>query len=208
MARTIIETATDLLSLSRFVFEIRAPFEALSDEETKAFNGIIADAVDAVRTDANLPVLPQRARVILEIRNNDGVLNYEDDPFCLAFDGLTSRTTAVFFASARSDLRSFVFTEPLPITILNEPISDEGIEGRLTAKAAMALNNYYQVSYRRGIFADSNVVGDLRSLAILRARAIFDGTVSVPDRSRSAYERILERVRYEGILPQSFETVG
>ena len=208
MPRSIIEKPTNLLSLERFCFEVRTSLQALSDEEADAFTDIIGDAVAAVQIDANLPILPTLSKVVLEIRDRDGVINYTEDPYCLNFTGTTSPSAAVFYTDTIGDFRARVFTQPLAITILNEPIQDNAAKGRLTAKAETSLNTYYQINYRRGVFTDHNSVGDLRSLAILRARAIFDGTVSVPERSRSAYERILERVRFEGILPATLENVS
>ena len=205
MPREIIQRATDLLTLERLTFELRLPPESLDDSERDALTDIITDAVDAVRVDSNVPVLPEMASVILELWRTDGVLNYTGDPYAFRFfDNDPLRT-----ASSQERAFAGVYDQPVPFTPANQPSDDTAPVGALTGFIPGSdYRGYKKLYYWRGLLTTSKIRGDLRSMSILRARAIFDGVVSVPERSRSAYERLLERVRFEGLLPESFESLG
>ena len=207
MPRPIISTADDILTLSRFAFEIRTPLSSLDTEETEAMTSMVEDAVDAVRLDSNIPLLPEYASVLISSRITDYIV-YSDDPFALGF--VKSRHPFTYSETRRQAMAG-LFNNNLVTTPTNEPINDDARLGLLSAsldspKPANA--SVVRLEYRRGLFEGDARIGDIRSMVILRARAIFDGTVSVPDKSRSAYERLLDRVRFEGLLPQSFERIG
>ena len=203
MPRSIIETATDLLSMDRLQFELRIPADSLDTAETAAFNDIITDAVDAVRIDSNIPILPEMAAYVVELRGTD-VFNYSLDPFALNFDG----PAPVHTFSTETKLKAGLFDKVVNFQAVNQAINDNSPIGKLTGYTDVNFNGIYRFTYRRGLIAEAKVIGDLRSMAVLRARAIFDGVVSAPERSRSAYERLLERVRYEGLLPDGLEILG
>lgn len=203
MPKQIINQPTDLLSLDRLKFELRIPADSLDSAETAALNDIIIDAVDAVRLDSNIPILPEMAAYTTELRGTD-VFSYTADPFALNFDG----SAPVHTATTDTKRKAGIFDKSINFTAANEPVRDNSPIGFLSGYTDVNFNGVYQFTYRRGLFADAKAKGDLRSMAVLRARAIFDGVVSAPERSRSAYERLLERVRYEGLLPADLEILG
>lgn len=59
---------------------------------------------------------------------------------------------------------------------------------------AQPLGGVFGLYYERGILSDSELLGQLRAMTILKARAAYDGMAFVPETGRSAYERILVRV--------------
>lgn len=206
MPRKILESPTDLLTLDRLQFELRIPPDSLDQAETDALGDIIADAVDAVRLDANVPILPEMAAVELRFRSGSGALVY-NDTYALDFDS----TNPVAYATTDDNEAAGYFDQQLAdFTPQNQPINEGSPVGFLSGFSAGGFEGRYtyQILYRRGLFADSKLRGDLRSMAVLRARAIFDGVVSAPEKGRSAYERLLDRTRFEGVLPDSFRVIG
>lgn len=207
MPRSIIETATDLLPLSRLFFEIRLPPDNASENETNSLRGVIEDAVDAVSADSYIPIVPEMASVKLDGRRS-GVINYTDDPFALNF----AEINALQSASSQNNLRAGLFDTNLEYTPVNQPINDNAPVGEMSAILMQATGPSYanaiKLTYRRGLLLNSKSIGNLRTLAILKARSIWDGTITVPDKTKSAYERVLEKTRFEGILPDTFNRLG
>lgn len=204
--RNIIRNPTDLLSFERMLFELRIPNNTLDQSETDAINDIIKDAVDAVSVDTNIPILPENASVIIEFYNRYGVLKYDKDPFVLNF---IRESHPIKYATTEQKLNANIFDGNIEFNLGNEPINEDSLIGFLSGfQTATDFNGTYQINYIRGLISDNNKIGDLRSMTILRARGIFDGVVSVPEKKRSAYERLLERTRFEGLLPDGFEIRG
>ena len=210
MPRQIIQRPTDLLPLNRFLFEIRLSRDNVSESETEAFNQVIDDAVEAVASDSNVPITPSTASVVMP--RGEAVLgnyiSYFSDPFSLNF--IRTRHP-VYYATSRNAVIAGVFENQVVLTPTNETINDEDSVGVLSASIdggipsnAVAL----KIEYVRGLVLSSKRIADLRTLSILKARTIFDGTTSVPDHNRSAYERILSKVRYEGVLPETYRQTG
>lgn len=210
MPRQIVNQPSDILELNRFLFEIRLSPETVSESETASFTQIIDDAALAVGADANVPIVPETASVVLSYR--DAVLrnyiSYFSDLFALDF---IKNRNPIHYATNREAVAAGVFADALVVTPANEPVNDEASVGVLSARIDGGLPSNavaIKIDYRRGLFQDSSRIADLRTLTILKARMIFDGTLSVPDHSRSAYERVLSKVRYEGALPESFARTG
>ena len=209
MPKNIIEQPEDLLPLDRLLFELRYPADSVSDTEADSLRDIIKDAVGAVAYDASVPILPEIASVAYSKRVvNSGFISYGTDPFALNF---ISTRHPVAYATSTAEADAGVYENILNIEAVNEPINEPASVGVLSAKVQGGLPSnaqFIQITYRRGLFADSDRVSELRTLAILKARSIYDGVVSVPDHSRSAYERVLAKARYEGALPLSFNRLG
>ena len=211
MPRNIIEAATELLPLDRMLFELRIPPDNTDPSESSSIESIIVDAVGAVAADTEIPIMPETASVVLypsSIGIARNYIIYESDPFALNF---IKTRHPVNYATTREQSLAGVYSGQLQVTPTNEPIDDNATSGLLSASIEGSLPanaRFIQLTYKRGLFADSHKISELRTMSILKARSIFDGTISVPDKSRSAYERLLEKVRFEGILPMSFNRIA
>ena len=204
--RDIILQPTDLLSLERMLFELRIPNDTLDQSETDAINDIIKDATDAVITDTNIPILPENASLVVENSYSYRTLKYTKDPYALNF---LKTGHPIRFPTTENNRDADIFDGVLnDFEITNETINDTDKIGILSGYSDTGFNGYFQIIYRRGLLTENNKIGDLRSMVILRARGIFDGVVSVPEKKRSAYERLLERTRFEGLLPLGFSSLG
>ena len=207
------ELPESLLTLERIRNELRVP---PGDTEHDDFiTQIVNDMTLSVSGDLNIPVIEQSAFVILDLRgqSKSAPLVYgkpNGDPF-------VTDVTALYAASDNGNAIAGYFDRPVKFEA-RTPVNTENLPSPQVSEIAIISpangawpdppRNLLGLHYNRGLLTNDTRIGDIRNMIILRVRAVYEGMASVPERRKSAYERILRRNKWKGVLPTSFERLS
>ena len=201
---TAFDPSVHFISLDRIRHEMRVPqiensdgeFEFTTDED-EILIPIFESAVSYTARHLNIPILQQDALMPFCAANNQRIRI--NDPFVRSVISISYRpdqnAALVDLNSDQYRVESPDGSPPTAGTAYLYPVGD------------WPANRGMSVRYRRGITENYPDLQALRSMVVLRGRSDYDAVNSLPDESRTAYERLAVRLGLPASLPVNARVV-